>query len=154
MQRVVELLHHGIAVAAVLYEFVATELDGIVLAYLALHAGIVDTCIAGYEVAVLGVVLQIILYIGGQPELGFHLQRFAVGLAAFVEIGTGGIVDIENAVVALVGLQLALHTAQFAADDDETLIDEVGGIDSHLVLVADSVLVVGSDEHVEHILGT
>ena len=99
-------------------------------------------------------VLQIILDVGGQPELGFHLQRFAVGLAALIEIGAGGIVDIENAVVALVGLQLALHTTQFAADDDETLIDEVGGIDSHLVLVADSILVVGSDEHVEHILGT
>ena len=154
MQRVVEFLHHGIAVAAVLYEFVATELDGIVLAYLALHTGIVDTRVAGYEVAVLGVVLQIILYVGGQPELGFHLQSFAVGLAALVEIGAGGIVDIENAVVALVGLQLALYTTQFAADDDETLIDKVGGIDSHLVLVADSILVVGSDEHVEHILGT
>ena len=118
------------------------------------NLNIVGTCVAGYEVAVLGVVLQIILDIGGQPELGFHLQSFAVGLAALVEIGAGGIVDIENAVVALVGLQLALYTTQFAADDDETLIDEVGGIDSHLVLVADSILIISSDEHVEHILGT
>ena len=98
-------------------------------------------------------VLQVILDVRGQSELCLQFECLAVGASALGEISAGCIVDVQYAVVALVGLQFALHSSQFAADDDETLVDELSGVDSHLVLVANGILVVDGDEHVEHILG-
>ena len=43
MQRTVQFLHNGVAVAAVFYQFVATQLDSVVLADLCLHTGIAYT---------------------------------------------------------------------------------------------------------------
>ena len=48
---------------------------------------------------------------------------------------------------------MGLHASQFAFDDDEPLVDELGGVDGHLVLVVDGLLVVDRDQHVQNILG-
>ena len=49
-------------------------------------------------------------------------------------------------------LKLTFHLSEFRLDDAQTLFDETGGVDCHLVLVFDSLLVVFIEENVEHIL--
>ena len=46
---------------------------------------------------------------------------------------------------------MGLHASQLAFDDDEPLVDELGGVDGHLVLVVDGLLVVDRDQHVQHV---
>ena len=47
---VVKLLHHGVALAAVGYQLVALQLQGVVLVYLPLHGGVADARPRGDEV--------------------------------------------------------------------------------------------------------
>ena len=154
MQRTVQFLHHGIAVATVFYEFVTTQFDGVVLADLCLHAGITYTRIGGDKVVALGLVLQILLDVSCHTYLRFQFQHLVVGLSCIRHIGTGSRTDIHNEVCTLEGLQLAFHATQFLTDDYQTLVDELGRVYCHLVLVTDSGLVINRDEHIQHILGT
>ena len=150
---VVQLLHHGVAVAAVVDELVALELQGVVLADLPLDAGVADARPRGDEVALPGGVGEVVLDEPRQPELGLLLLRIgAVGLL-LARVASGQRADVHHLVVLLERLQLGLHAAQLALDDDEPLVDELGGVHRHLVLVVDGLLVIYVDQRVEHVLG-
>lgn len=150
---VVQLLHHGVAVAAVVDELVALELQGVVLADLPLDAGVADARPRGDEVALPGGVGEVVLDEPRQPELGLLLLRVgAVGLL-LARVASGQRADVHHLVVLLERLQLGLHAAQLALDDDEPLVDELGGVHRHLVLVVDGLLVIYVDQRVEHVLG-
>ena len=68
-------------------------------------------------------------------------------------VASGQRADVHHLVVLLERLQLGLHAAQLALDDDEPLVDELGGVHRHLVLVVDGLLVIYVDQRVEHVLG-
>ena len=57
-------------------------------------------------------------------------------------------------IVLFVGLKFVFHASQFFFDDDQTLVDEAGGIDGYLVLVFDSLFIIHCNQHIEHIFGT
>ena len=153
-EAVVELLHHGIALTAVVNELVPAQLHGIVLADLAFNAGVADTGIGGDEVYLLGRVSKIALDVLGQFQLGFQFLAFRTVLLCLAHVLSGSRSEVDNLVALLERLHGVLHSAQFLFNDDETFVNEVGGVDGHLVLVLDGGLVIHLNEGVQHILGT
>ena len=154
MYGVVQLLYHGVALAAVGNELVALQLQCVVLVNLVLHRGIADARSRGDEVPVLGGVGQIVLDELRQLQLGFLLHGIRTVRLRFAHVLPRQRTDVHHLVALLEALQLGLHTTQFAFDDEQALVDELGGVHRHLVFVVESLLVIDIDQRVEHVLGT
>ena len=75
IERIVQCLHDGVLLAAVLDELVPAELGGIVLADLTFYLHVADTGIRRYQVNVPLGISQIFLYIIRKPELCVKLQH-------------------------------------------------------------------------------
>ena len=153
-QGLVHVFHHGVLVATALKELVALELHGVVVANLILDGSIGNARIRGDEVGFLAGIVEVALDIAA--HLLLHEQVFYLGgvALALTQRCAGGRVDVDQSVGLLIVLYLLFHTAQLLLDDDESLVDEVGGVDGHLVLVLDVLFIVDGDNHVEHIGGT
>lgn len=151
---VVKLLHHGVALAAVGYQLVALQLQGVVLVYLPLHGGVADARPRGDEVTAFRGVGEVLLDEPRQFQLGLLLQRVgAVGLC-LAHVAAGQRADVHHLVVLLERFQLGLHAAKLPLDDEQALVDELGGVHRHLVLVVDGFLVIHVHQRVQHVLGT
>ena len=154
MYAVVKLLHHGVALAAVGYQLVALQLQGVVLVYLPLHGGVADARPRGDEVTAFRGVGEVLLDEPRQFQLGLLLQRVgAVGLC-LAHVAAGQRADVHHLVVLLERFQLGLHAAKLPLDDEQALVDELGGVHRHLVLVVDGFLVIHVHQRVQHVLGT
>lgn len=152
-QRVVQFLHHGVAVAAIADELVAAQFDGVVLVYLVLDVHVTDARVGRNQVDLFLRVGEVLLDVAGQPQLGLQLLGIGTVLLRLAHIHAcrGG--NVHHAVLALERFEVGLHITQLLTDDDEALVDEVGRVDRHLVLVSDGLFVIDGDEHVEHIFG-
>ena len=150
-ERVVELLHHRMHLAAIVDELVAAELQGVVLTDLRLYVHVADTGIRRDQVEFLGRIGQIVLNILCKFQLGLKFEHVGTVPLGLLHIHAGRRGNVQYLVVFLEHFQIGLDGSEFAFDDDQTFIDEVGRIDRHLVLVVDRVFVVDGDEHVQHI---
>ena len=56
--------------------------------------------------------------------------------------------------LALIVLDFRFYSTQFLFDDNQTFVDELGGIDGYLVLVFDGFFVVDRNQHIQYIFGT
>ena len=54
----------------------------------------------------------------------------------------------------LILFNIGVHIAQLLFDDNQTLVDEVRGIDRHRVLVIDGILIIHGNQRIDHILRT
>ena len=153
-EGIVYLLHDRVLLAAVLYEFVAAELGSIVLRDLGLDIHVGDTGIGRNQVHLLRRVGEIILDILRETQLGIELEDTGIVFLGLAHVHSGCRAEVHYLVRLLEGLQVGLHSAELPLDDDETLVDELRGVDGHLVLVVDSLLVVHRYEHIQHIFST
>ena len=77
-----------------------------------------------------------------------------IRLTGLGEILGRGLIGIHKSVGYLEALKLALDLTELSLNELQTLFNEIGGIDSHLVLVGDGLLVILLEEHIQHILGS
>ena len=62
--------------------------------------------------------------------------------------------DVRQLVLAFKTFNIGIHTTQFTFDDNQTFINEFGGIYSYLVLVIDHILIIDGNKHVQNIFRT
>ena len=153
-ERVVQFFHHRVPLTAVRNQLVTLQFGHIILVNLRLDVHVADTRIGRNQVGFLFRVGQVILDVTGQTELGFKFQCIGVVLLRFAHIHTSRRRDVHHLVVTLECFQVRFHIAQFLSDDDQTFVDKLGRIYSHLVLVLDGFFVIHRNQHVQHILCT
>ena len=153
VEALVELLHHRVLAAAALDELVAFQLGGVVDENLALDVH-VDTGVRRDELGSLGRVGEVVADVAGHTHLHLQLTALAGVLFLLRHGHAGGRTDIEHVVVDLKVFDLGFHFVELLGDFHQAFVDEVGGVDGHLVLVLDALFVVDGDEGVEHVLGT
>ena len=154
MKRIVQFLHHRIAVTAFVYQLVPFELDGIILADLAFDIHITDTCIGRNQVCLFSGIRQIILDILCKLQLCFQFQGIRIVLLRFRDkhVGRGGY--IHHLIIPLERFQVCLYITQFLSNDDQTFINELSGIHGHLIFVSNGFLIIYGYQHVQHVFGT
>ena len=152
-QGVVQFLDDRVVLAAVVHQGIAFELGRIVEIDLALDVHVADSRVGRDQVGVLGRIGQVVLDELGQTELCLQFQGVDAVFLRFGHVHPRRRGDVYDLVSLFERLEIRLHAAQFALDDDQTLVDEIGRIDRHLVLVPYGLLVIDEDERVEHIFG-
>ena len=84
-------------------------------------------------------------------ELCLVLESVGVISRGLAHVAACRRTDVDDLVAAFIVLKVALHAAELFLDDLETLVDKVGGVDCHSVLIVDGFLIIYGDEGGEHI---
>lgn len=97
-------------------------------------------------------VCQVIADISGQCHLVLQAEPFLAVLAALLQVHPCLGADVGQPVLTLVSLDIGVHASQFLFNYDQAVIDEIGSIHRHLVLVVYRIFIIDGDQHIQHIL--
>ena len=143
----------GRALAGAADKAVAGEHKLVVVRDHAVDVGIGDADIGGDDVVAVDGVVDEVEEGLDEAHLGLHLYLLLLELGGLSERlrGIGG--QVDEGVIAFVDLNLALGQVQLLADDVDTIVDELLGLECYFVLVLVGIVVVGLHELEEVVLG-
>ena len=144
--------YQWVLLAGVRHEVVALQLLLVVLGYLLFDARALYAAVAGQELVLAHLAGEVVADVLRHGEVGVDVEDLLVCLGAALHILLCGGLHVGEQVAALVGGDAAVHVAQLTLYHAQTVGDEVGGGDGHLVLVVHPVLAVDGDDGVEHVL--
>ena len=99
-------------------------------------------------------VSQVLPNIFCQRQLVLQSKSFLAVLATFLQIHTSFRMDIGQLIFSFEDLDFRIHISQFFFNNNQAVIDKIRCIDHHLILVAYRILVVNSNQCIQHILCT
>ncbi len=153
-QVLVHLFHQGVALATLGDQAVALQQLGIVSGDLAVEVLAAEAVVEGEQLIAVALAAEVVADIPGHVHLVVELGDAEVGTLGLGHVHAYGSFYIGQHVLTLVGGDVIVYIAQLVLDDVQSVIDEHGGADGHLVAVFHPALVIHGDEGVEHILGT
>ena len=153
-ERHVDVAHQRVLLAGVRHEVVTLEDARVIFSNLLLDGTTADARAGGHELLGVGGVDNVVTHVAHHIQLVVNLLTLGVGGSLLADGLTGGLLNAEHAVGALVGGDAALDVAEFTLDDGQALLDELIGGDAHLVAVLHPVLVVDIDDRLQDIVGT
>ena len=150
----IHLTNAGCTFAGGLGQFVALEHQLVVTGNLRLYAGIGETAQRRDKGVARTLVADVVLQVLDGGLLGLQLHGALACRRTLLQESLSIGRDVDQIVTLLETGQVALHLAQFTADEFDTVVDEVGRALCQLVLVGNDAALVGFEQFVQNILGT
>ena len=127
--------------------------DAVVLGNHALYGGIADTDLGRDKLIAVEGVVDIAAHRADELQLGFQLDHLVVVACAGLHQLAGCALQFGKLRRALDGLDLCVDNVKFAADEGDTLRDELLGLLGHFVLVLHGIVVVDGNQGVHNVVG-
>ncbi len=99
-------------------------------------------------------VCQVIAYIFRQSHLILQSKSFFAILATLLKVHSRFRTDVRQLVFPFIRFDIGIHTTQLLFNNDQTVINKVGGVHRYLVLIVYRVFVIHGNQHIQNIFGT
>ena len=152
LQRLVHVYYQRILLATVGHKVITTKLGRVVIGNLLLNSRTLDARVSGQQLVLAGGIGQVIADIPCHRQLCVQREYLRIGLAALCHIHAGCRLHVGQEMFALVRGDVFIHITEFLFNHPQAFADKLRCADCYLVLVLYPVLIVDSDDRVQHIL--
>ena len=135
-------------------ETVPIALDLVILSDVGVEVGIRDTDIEGEVLTLLLWTIEVGEHVGDEAELSLEFDDLYLRVHRTGVVLLNLALEVEGTVLHQEVLHLTLYDTELLGEDSDTLIDEVGRIDSYLATHLYLLLVVGSHLRLEDVQST
>ena len=149
-QVCIHILNQGVVGATIGYQAVALEQLCVVSSNQRTKLIVRNTRVGRKQLVAVGCVGNKIAYVACHVQLVVELHHLGIGLLSLVHVHVGSRLQVWNLVLTLVRGNISIHITQLFLNNLQTVVDELGGADSNLVLILYPILVVDGNKGVEH----